>query len=282
MIASKCCSGALQVKELHDDPFYELKIIPVLTLIPALLSTQTSNISIVSPHNTGKTHTIPLILAMKMCEEHLKRPILVLCESNPIVVRSVSEFIEHSGNEVVGVLSTVDEVLGALNQKHERPVIAVLSQYEALRLFSKCNDKTQLVSQAMFVIDDMNVRGVETDVLLMLAKTACTSAGIKMSEMPSAQITFMSASPDKNLTKYFGQSYMQDLVVGREDAFQVRGRVVHGSSDNIVREMVLKEAKQRLLAWCARQPDVPLGTMVIFVTGALLLCLAATRACPIS
>ena len=266
VIASKCCSGALQVKELHDDPFYELKIIPVLTLIPALLSTQTSNISIVSPHNTGKTHTIPLILAMKMCSELLKRPFLIICESSAVMLKSLVEFVEDIEDEDgIRLVQTMDSVLEELDKEQQQPIVAVLSQMDALSLFSKCKDLTQLLSKALFVIDDMHVRSVETDLLLRLIAQAGVSARLQASTNMGAQITLMSATPDPNFVRYLRN--VQELTVDPMRPFPVEVRRISGTQDAITRELVLVEAKKQVLAWGAASPNVPVGSMLVYMPG---------------
>ena len=267
-IASKCCSGAVQVKQLPEHPFYELKIIPVISLIPALLSTQTSNISIVSPHNTGKTHTIPLILAMKMCSELLKRPFLIICESSAVMLKSLAEFIEDiEAEDGIRLAPTVDSVLDELNKEQLQPVIAVLSQYEALSLLSKCKNLTQLLSKALFVIDDMHVRSVETDLLLGLVAKAGVSARLHTSTDASmgVQITLMSTTPDQSFVRYLRN--VQELTVDPKRQFHVEVQRISGTQEAITRELVLVEAKKQVLAWGAARPDIPVGSMLVFMPG---------------
>lgn len=263
-IAVRCFQGTVQVQRLTVPPFYRKNVIPVITLVGDLLSTNAKFLSIVGPPNSGKSHTVPLLLAMKMCQGGLKQRILIVCESSPVLVRSVAEFITDFGEENVVMLSSAREVMDNLDESHMLPVIAVLSQLEAIQLFTMRDNNQKLVSRCMFIIDDINARGVETDVLQTLAMKAIRSASVDLPDQP-AQLTFLAEEAEQSYTANLRS--FQEFQLDSPLRFEVKTKVVTGTPHQIVRTAVLRAATNLLVDWGSVPPDVPVGTMLVFMPG---------------
>ena len=242
---------------------------PIISLCSAILEEREQNISIVAPDNSGKTHTLPLLLAMKMCDELLERPFLVLCESNPVMVTSVAEFLEDMFDESkdIIVVSTADQALAQMNAKGHicQPVVCVLSTSEALSMLKKCDDKAKLLSKTRFVFDDAHARSIETDVLLTLVTKAATKSHLQLHATVPAHITLVSATPDPFVTGFLRNT--KTLSCEAKRLFETKTKNVRAKDNTELRNLILAEAKQILLQWGAETPETPVGSMVVFMPG---------------
>lgn len=269
-IAIQCFRGTVQVAKTREPPFYRMNVIPIISLCSTLLEERGENISVVAPDNSGKTHTLPLLLAMKMCDEFLERRFLVLCESDPVMVTSVVERVEDmfAEDEDVIVVSTADQALEQFqaDQKNAyQPVLCVLSPLEALSMLMKCEDRVTLLSKTRFIFDDIHIRSIETDVLLTLVTKAATECHLRQGHTVPAHIILVSATPDPFVTGFVRN--VKELSCAAKHPFDATIKNVQAKDGNDLRNLILTEAKQILLDWGIEHPKTPVGSMIVFMPG---------------
>jgi hypothetical protein len=97
-------------------------------------------------------------MTIKMCEEKLPHPILILIviEHDTVQVRNLKRFfVEVSGNGNVSVITNHAERPALLDRKAVRSIIAILNPLATLRLMKSRPNPDVLFSKSRFIQDDM-------------------------------------------------------------------------------------------------------------------------------
>jgi hypothetical protein len=113
-MSSDYCRHAIQIGSLITSfqiarkdvaTFYSLRSVAVETLWNSILQAQNSRLNIVSDDNSGKSHSMPLLVAVRLCKEILARPLLALVEHDPVLTDNFLRFIVAPSLEMVFVMT---------------------------------------------------------------------------------------------------------------------------------------------------------------------------------
>ncbi|KAK2959320.1 putative Zinc finger, C2H2 type family protein [Blattamonas nauphoetae] len=151
-----------------------------------------------SSTGSGKTRCSPFIFAIKAIRDNLQRPIFIMTQpSSAIVDDKIADFTRILGDSVL--LSTrPHEILGLLRQQITKPVVALLSPFNAVKLLVKAEQrKLDLIGRARFCLDEIHERSVDTDILIAKLGEKCRANPFPL------QVLMMSATPDERILKCF-------------------------------------------------------------------------------
>jgi hypothetical protein len=230
---------SFSVDKLPNFPGYSLRFIPLYTLLGQIMETKSRFLSIVAPHNAGKTCSVPLMFAVRMCEEKLAKPFLILVEKDPIAVGDLQRFFSDTVPEDDGlsVVRSVDAFVKELQGKSKNTLfLGVFTTAETLRIISQ-TDPASLFTKCRFILDDMHERSIETDVLFCQLQQGMLKPA-RGDQLIPGQLILISATPDPVLVSRLGD--VEVIAIPSEPHFTVTTKTVKAKRTlDITRKLVL-------------------------------------------
>jgi hypothetical protein len=266
-IEIRCFGKSFSIEERDSDPPYRLRLLPIYRLKIALQQAQKKFVFLVAGHNAGKSHTVPLFLAIQGYGESRVRPFIFLVEHDQVLIGGLERFLTEVGSEDVVVVTTVAHAFTAVSGKAlpRMVTIIILTPFACLELLKKLDNEKlgRMFTASRFIMDDMHRHSLETDLIMERLTTGVHATG---TDVP-AHFVYMSATPDPNLATYLSSAQLiQDTTPA---PFTITKEfVLRDTIFEVTRVEAVKQTQRVLKSWEAMKEDFAAapGAIAVFLS----------------
>lgn len=162
---------SFHVEELTNFPFYEISLCPAYALRPQIISQRKNTFNILGPHGSGKSFLIPLFFLLRLMKSSKSFQFIIVVKPETSQIRDLLTQYDMICNgddpdeKMYTITSSLPEILN-IEENLLLPVIAILSPFDALRLFKEFSGRPLFLEKSTFIIDDLLTRTVEADILV--------------------------------------------------------------------------------------------------------------------
>jgi len=208
--ANKCLISltkiCFSICEITLFPNYQIQIYPVFLDMERFLISNERAICYLSPTGSGKTRSLPLVLAIRSQREQLKIPFIVMTEpKKSLISQKIKDFNKIYGDNMIITCSKDDLISLYKLDKYEQPILGLLTPFQALILYQELTDQNiDFISKTRFIIDEMHERSIHLDIFIsrIIQRT-------KNNNSIGSQLVLMSATPDSTLLKSMGIGFFE-------------------------------------------------------------------------
>ncbi|KAK8857797.1 hypothetical protein M9Y10_016210 [Tritrichomonas musculus] len=281
---------ALNIRKSDKPPFYSMHTASIYDLREELHDCNQNFANIIAPHGSGKTCLVPIHLTCRSLENfpagrfiivvehdtssihHIKNIYRRICCTDKDKMAEAEGILNDNDNDendtyeydiddpTAQVTSTLSDFINFYtNPIPFYPVIGIFSPIDTLRLIHTINNLTDFVTKSTFVIDDVNMRTVATDVLVQDLTRAIERAKISRKDN---KLILMSTVPDLQIIRCLGR---HKELKGSDINSEVPKKDIPCSSISDIRNHKLFRKMHDFFDTWIEKSDISIGSVVVFV-----------------
>lgn len=168
------------IKTMDQPPFYQMSNLPIYQYLHEQFYEAINKfINIAGPHGSGKTSLIPLFLASRSLGVNTRSRFIIVIENDVSSIQNLKKLYKQINTNKNSYMKKVENYLlitsslskfyDKLKNGGESTIIAILTPLEGVQLICKMvsdtSEDVSFLKNTTFVLDDINQRKIETDVL---------------------------------------------------------------------------------------------------------------------
>ncbi|KAK8842992.1 hypothetical protein M9Y10_025179 [Tritrichomonas musculus] len=168
------------IKTMDQPPFYQMSNLPIYQYLHEQFYEAINKfINIAGPHGSGKTSLIPLFLASRSLGVNIRSRFIIVIENDVSSIQNLKKLYKQINTNKNSYMKKVENYLlitsslskfyDKLKNGGESTIIAILTPLEGVQLICKMvsdtSEDVSFLKNSTFVLDDINQRKIETDVL---------------------------------------------------------------------------------------------------------------------
>lgn len=274
---------SFNIKKIDKQPYYIMTYLPAYSLRNQIHNVESRYVNITAPHASGKTLLVPLHIGSRILNKQKDTKCIILIEherstiqnaknvykrivsfANSMKIRSIESYGDNENkndDEILTITSSFNEAKDIVESNNSNRCICILSPLEALSLLRSVNSMINVVKKTIFIVDDIHLRTVQTDVLLQELYRSCPKSKVSLDDI---RIALVSTVVDINISNNYGWRTELKIKTSNMNNVQIEN----------IRCRTIKEIENKGLIstmvkffneWTEDEKKVDIGSSIVFV-----------------